>query len=275
MNGPGSVMRAGPVITSRTNKKVAELVRLRLPRQRARTGNFLIEGYRELDRAVAAVELSAVYYCPTLWTGRNEAALLARARECGARLVRLAEDPFHRVSHRDRPDGLLGVGRIFPTPLTGLPPAAEPFLLVVEGIEKPGNLGAMLRTAAAAGVTGVIVCDPVTDPFGPGVVRASLGHLFTVPLAIADAESALAWLRRRRIGVVAGTPAGESASWDADLSGPTALVIGSEQRGLTRRWLDAARQVRIPMAGGPDSLNAAVAAGVLLFEAARQRTRAR
>lgn len=277
MNGPVSGMRADPVITSRTNKKVAELVRLRLPRHRARAGAFLIEGYRELSRAQPRVDLLALYYCRTLWSGRHEAALLARARAGGTRLVELAEEPFRRISHRDRPDGLIGVGRIFPAPLDGLPAAhSGPLLLVVEGIEKPGNLGAMLRTACAAGVDGVIVCDPATDPYGPGVVRASLGHLFTVPIAITDSGSAQRWLRRRGITVFAGIPDAPDASWDADLTGPAAIAIGSEQRGLSSRWAELAHPVRIPMsagpAGGPDSLNAAVAAGVLLFEAARQRT---
>ncbi|NYE74263.1 TrmH family RNA methyltransferase [Microlunatus parietis] len=276
MNGPVSGMRADPVITSRTNKKVAELVRLRLPRHRARAGAFLIEGYRELSRAQSRVDLLDLYYCRALWSGRHEAALLARARAGGTRLVELAEEPFRRISHRDRPDGLIGVGRIFPAPLNGLPAQHGSLLLVVQGIEKPGNLGAMLRTACAAGVDGVIICDPATDPYGPGVVRASLGHLFTVPLAITDSGSALRWLQQRGITIFAGIPDAPDASWDADLTGAAAIAIGSEQRGLSSRWAEVAHPVRIPMsagpAGGPDSLNAAVAAGVLLFEAARQRS---
>ncbi|WP_217428182.1 TrmH family RNA methyltransferase [Microlunatus speluncae] len=277
MTAPLSLQRADPVITSRTNKRVADLVRLRLPRHRQRTGTFLIEGYRELARALPEVDLQTVYYCPSLWLHRHEAELLARARRRGAELVELAAAPFHRISYRDRPDGLLAVGRIFGTaldrlPITGPSDPSDPLLLVVERIEKPGNLGAMLRTACAAGVTGMIICDPATDPFGPGVVRASLGHLFAVPLAITDTDTALAWLDRHRIRIVAGTPAGSVASWDADLTGPTALVIGSEQHGLSDRWVSHAQiRTRIPMVGGPDSLNAATAAGVLLFEAARQR----
>lgn len=285
-----SFQRADSVITSRTNRHVADLVRLRLHRHRERTGAFLIEGYRELARALTAgngvrVELTALYYCPALWQGRNEPAILARARAGGARLIELAEGPFRRISHRDRPDGLIGVGKIFPAPLDRLPePAGAALVLVVVGIEKPGNLGAMLRTACAAGVTGVIICDPATDPFSPGVVRASLGHLFSVPIAIAGTDATLAWLGERGIVVVAGTPDATVASWSADLTGPSAIAIGSEQRGLSRTWLDAATtRVRIPMAAGPgpespdrsaqgpDSLNAAIAAGVLLFEAVRQR----
>ncbi len=274
MTAHPSIQRADPVITSRTNKRVADLVRLRLPRHRQRTGTFLIEGYRELARALPEVELQTVYYCPSLWLHRHEAELLARARHRGVELVELAAAPFHRISYRDRPDGLLAVGKIFPTSVTRLPinGPTDPLLLVVERIEKPGNLGAMLRTACAVGVTGMIICDPATDPFGPGVVRASLGHLFAVPLAITDTGTALAWLDEQQIRVVAGTPAGSIASWDADLTGPTALVIGSEQHGLSDRWVDHAQiRARIPMVGGPDSLNAATAAGVLLFEAARQR----
>lgn len=276
MNGPLSVARSDPMITSRTNKRVAELVRLRTRRHRDRTGTFLIEGYRELSRAMDVVDLATVYYCPSLWIGRNEAGLIRIAGDHGAELIEMSAAPFERISYRDRPDGLLGLGKIFSTSLDRLPVrgSADPLLLVVESVEKPGNLGAMLRTACAAGVTGVIICDPATDPFGPGVVRASLGHLFVVPLAITDTDTALRWLERHRIRVVAGTPVGSVASWDADLTGPTALVIGSEQRGLSDRWVDRAPvRARIPMVGGPDSLNAATAAGVLLFEAARQRSR--
>jgi TrmH family RNA methyltransferase len=304
MTAHPSIPRADPVITSRTNRQVADLVRLRLHRHRERTGSFLIEGYRELARALTAtsagdrIDLLALYYCPSLWQHRNEVAILARARAGGARLIELAEGPFRRISHRDRPDGLVGVGKIFPTPLDRLPDptGGSALLLVVVGIEKPGNLGAMLRTACAAGVTGVIICDPATDPFSPGVVRASLGHLFSVPIAIADTRTTLRWLAERSIDVMAGTPDATVPSWSANLTGPTAIAIGSEQRGLSRLWLDAATtRVRIPMAAdqgpgsadggrgatpfespdrsanGPDSLNAAIAAGVLLFEAVRQR----
>jgi RNA methyltransferase, TrmH family len=161
----------------------------------------------------------------------------------------------------------------FSTGLDRIPLTGAPLLLVAESIEKPGNLGTMLRTAEAAGAAGVIVADPTTDPFNPNVVRASLGTLFTVPLAVADSAAVVAHLRRHGVRILAATPAGAVAHHAADLTGAVAIVIGSEQYGLTDTWLDAADQrVVIPMPGSVDSLNAAMAAGVLLFEAVRQRS---
>jgi TrmH family RNA methyltransferase len=145
-------------------------------------------------------------------------------------------------------------------------------VLVAEAIEKPGNLGTMLRSADATGVTALVVCDPCTDPFNPNVVRASTGALFTVPLAEASPEQTLAWLRENRIRILAATPHASQRYTDADLTGPIAIVVGSEQYGLSRHWLAACDQpVRIPMLGVADSLNVATATALLLYETVRQR----
>jgi TrmH family RNA methyltransferase len=147
-------------------------------------------------------------------------------------------------------------------------------LLVVESIEKPGNLGTMLRTAAAVGVSGVVVADPTTDPFNPNVIRASLGLVFTVPLAVTSSSAAIDWLGDASVSIVATSPEASLAHYDADLTGATAIVVGSEQYGLSAAWFDGADQrVTIPMPGAADSLNAATAAAVVLFEALRQRPR--
>jgi TrmH family RNA methyltransferase len=262
-------------ITSTTNPRVKALVRLRERRERDRTGTFLVEGFRELSRAVeSGINLRTVYTCPGLYLGSNEPALVSAAVAAGADVVELAEDPFRKASYRDRPEGLLAVAVQFDVAPTRLDLSGSPLLLVVEGIEKPGNLGTMLRTADAAGATGVFVCDPTTDPFNPNVVRASIGTLFTVPLAVADTRAAIRTLREAGVRTVATTPETSLLHWEADLTGPTALVIGSEQYGLSDAWLRAAdERVRIPMAGRADSLNAAMAAGIVLFEAVRQRNR--
>jgi TrmH family RNA methyltransferase len=169
---------------------------------------------------------------------------------------------------------LLAVARRFDTGLSRLRPGSDPLLLVAESIEKPGNLGTMLRTAEAAGADAVVAADPTTDPFNPNVVRASLGTLFRVPLAVAGSEETLAWLRDHGIRSYAATPEGAVPLWEADLTGAVALVVGSEQYGLSEAWMDAADgRVVIPMPGSVDSLNAAMAAGILLFEAVRQRAR--
>jgi TrmH family RNA methyltransferase len=150
---------------------------------------------------------------------------------------------------------------------------ADPFLLVVEAIEKPGNLGTILRGADAAGCHAVIVCDPVTDLFNPNVVRASTGVLFSVPCVVEEGPAVLAWLRERKIRMITTTPAAEALYTDSDLTGPLAVVMGGEQYGLSEFWLkNADLAVRIPMAGQADSLNVAMATIVTLFEAVRQRT---
>ncbi|MFH1330572.1 MAG: TrmH family RNA methyltransferase [Actinomycetota bacterium] len=263
-------------ITSTANTRLKGLVRLRERRERDRSGLFLIEGYREMCRAVEGdVGLTEVWCCPALYLGKNEERLVDAARARGAEVVTVAEAPFRKASYRDRPEGLLAVARQFPTGLDTLDLGPKPLLLVVEGIEKPGNLGTMMRTAEAAGAAALIVCDPTTDPFNPNVVRASLGTLFSLPLAVADTPRALAWLRTRGIRSVATTPAATRAHWEADLTGAVAVVVGSEQYGLSVAWLQgASEQALILMPGTVDSLNAAMAAGIVLFEAVRQRARA-
>lgn len=260
------------LITSTTNPRVKGLVRLRNRRERDATGRFLIEGYRELTRALqGGIDLEELYHCPSLYQGEHEPALVEAAGTAGE-VVELGEEAFRRISHRDRPEGLLGVARQFPTGFERLVLGEVPLVLVVESIEKPGNLGAMLRTAEAAGADGIFVCDPATDPFNPNVVRASLGTLFLVPLVLTGSAEARGWLRAQGVATFAATPSADLLHWQADYRGPVALVIGSEQYGLSDLWLEAAtHRVRIPMAGSADSLNAAMAAGVLLFEAVRQR----
>jgi len=167
----------------------------------------------------------------------------------------------------------LAVARQFDTSLARLELTAEPLVLVVESIEKPGNLGTIMRTADAAGVDAVVVADPGTDPFNPNVVRASIGSLFTVPLAVASTDKAQTWLGVSGIRAISTTPYAERLYGQADYRGPVGIVVGSEQNGLSESWMsDSFEQVRIPMAGTADSLNAAMAAGIVLFEAVRQRS---
>ncbi len=262
-------------ISSTANARIKALVRLRQRRERDTTGRFIVEGFRELTRAVAAgLVIETLYTCPSLYLGGNEPALAATAVAAGAELVEVDETPFRRASYRDRPEGLLAVAIAFDTGLTRIPLPPDALLLVAESIEKPGNLGTMLRTAEAAGAHGVIVADPTTDPFNPNVVRASLGTVFTVPLAIAESAATIAHLRSAGVAILAATPAGDTPHYSTDMRRPVAIVIGAEQYGLTAVWLEAAdTRVFIPMPGSVDSLNAAMAAGILLFEARRQRAR--
>jgi TrmH family RNA methyltransferase len=270
-------------ISSLQNPRVKQLVKLRDRRPRDEAGVFLIEGYREIRRALEKqVPLAELYFAPSWFLGENEPALIEQARQAGAQLFELTKEAFAKVAYRERPDGLLAVApqwkrsladleRTVPTlaGATGKPP----FLLVVEAIEKPGNLGTILRSADAAGCDAVIVCDPVTDIFNPNVVRASTGVLFSVPLVVEESANVLTWLRQKSIRTAATTPSAEKLYTDADLRGPLAVIMGSEQYGLSEFWLKNSDQpIRIPMAGQADSLNVAMATIITLFEAVRQRS---
>lgn len=261
-------------ITSPANTRIKALVRLRGRRERDRTGRFLIEGFRELRRALdAGLPIAELYVCPDLYLGTGEDAVVHGAAASGAVIVPVAPEAFRKASYRDRPEGLLAVAEQFAVGLELLEVPEGALVLVAESIEKPGNLGTMLRTADAAGVHAVIVCDPTTDPFNPNVVRASLGTLFTVPIAIASTSETISWLRSHGIRSHATTPDATTPLWEADLAAPCAVVVGSEQYGLSEAWLGAAdERILIPMPGAVDSLNAAMAAGIVLFEAVRQRS---
>lgn len=261
-------------ITSLQNPRVKQLVKLRDRRPRDEAGVFMVEGYRQIRRALEKdVTLQELYFCPDWFLGENEAALIAQTDETGAHLIELSKDAFAKVAYRERPDGLLAVAPQWKRSLDDLTLSKEPFLLVVEAIEKPGNLGTILRSADAAGCDGVIVCDPVTDIFNPNVVRASTGVLFSVPLVVAESEEVYTWLKSKNIRTVATTPAAEKLYTDTDLCGPMAVIMGSEQYGLSDFWLNNAdAPVRIPMAGQADSLNVAMATIITLFEAVRQRS---
>jgi TrmH family RNA methyltransferase len=260
-------------ITSLQNPRLKRLIRLRDRRARDEEGAFLVEGYREVRRALERnVALAELFFSRDWFLGVNEPALLAEAEASGAKLYELSKDAFAKVAYRERPDGILAVAPQWKRSLSGLTLPAAPFILVVEAIEKPGNLGTILRSADAAGCDAVIVCDPVTDLFNPNVVRASTGVLFSVPCFVEEGATVLAWLREKGVRTVATTPAAKEVYSEADLRGPLAVIMGSEQYGLSEFWLkNADLPVRIPMAGQADSLNVAMAALITLFEAVRQR----
>jgi TrmH family RNA methyltransferase len=254
------------MITSLHNDKVKQVVRLRNRKERDEANLFLIEGYRELKRAVdSGRKMHSLYICPELFLGENENALI-EAAHCPT--FPCTPDVFAKMSYRDRPDGLLAVAPQRHLTLQDLPPSN--FYLIAESIEKPGNLGTILRSADAAGVDAVIVCDPTTDIHNPNVVRSSIGTLFTVPVVEATTEETLAFLQG--ITLVAATPHATLEYTEADLTVPVAIVVGTEQYGLSETWMQKADlQVRIPMCGVADSLNVASATTLLLYEVLRQR----
>lgn len=261
-------------LTSLKNPKVARASSLRERRERDREGLTLLEGYRELSRALdAGVRIQECFHCPGMYLGENEPALLERASSSGAELFETSPEVLRKLAYRDRPEGLVAVAEMRRRGLDGIPAAADGLYLVAETIEKPGNLGSMLRSADAVGATAVIVCDRQTDIFNPNVIRASTGAIFSVPLAEASSEETRAWLRGLGVKALAASPHAEALYTEADMASGVAVVVGAEQYGLSSFWMDSADvAVRIPMLGRMDSLNVATAATILLYEAARQRS---
>ncbi len=267
---------AEEAIQSRTNPRVLNLVKLRDNRaHREEQGRFIIEGYRELTRALdAGRRVEELYYCPERFRRPEAHALVERLRASGATLLRLGDGAFDKAAYREGPDGLLAVARTWHYALADLKLSERPLLLVAEAVEKPGNLGALLRSADAAGVDALICCDPVVDVFNPNAVRASQGALFYVPVVVASPEQTRDFLASRGIAAVATTPYSEINYWDLDLRQPCAILMGSEKDGLSPFWLEGGTlKARIPMAGLSDSLNVNVAAALTLFEALRQRAK--
>jgi TrmH family RNA methyltransferase len=271
------------LITSPANPRLKALVGLRRRRTREETGTTLVEGHEELGLALAAgVRPESLFVCPELFSpsghaGRQEIGrqedLVAHARQLGAEVVRLSRAAFEKVAYREGPDGLLAVVPAVGRALSQLDTDDDTMLLVAQGVEKPGNLGAMLRTADAAGVSAVVAADPVTDWGNPNVVRASKGTVFAVPVAAATTAETLAWLSAREVRLVVTTPDTDLLYTDVDLTGPVAVAVGAEKHGADDTLLDAAAyRVRIPMHGKANSLNVAASAAIVLFEARRQRT---
>ena len=263
-------------IASVHNARIKELLKLDKRAERTQRRLTLVEGTREASRALAAgVVPVEAYLCPQLAVGPETETLRADlerlARERAVRLFTVTPEVFARLAVREESGGIVLVIPYVTTALPALPLRQPPFLAIVDRPEKPGNLGAILRTADAAGVDGVIVCGG-TDVHNPNVVRASLGTLFTVRVAEAPAAETVRWLRAHAIRVVVADPAAPRRYTDVDLTGPVAIVAGSEAQGLDPVWLAAAdEQVTIPMFGQVDSLNLATSMALLLYEVIRQR----
>ena len=272
----GGCMDPDLLITSLQNQKVKDTVRLRERGVREKTQMFLIEGYRELLRAFEnGHPVETLFVCESLFLGVNEPKLISQLKNKGATILFCSEPVFKKLSYRDRPDGLLAVAPQQHRTLSSfhVDPKRPVLFIVAEAIEKPGNLGTILRSADAAGVDGIILCDRCTDIHNPNVVRASVGTLFTVPVFEATSEEALMWLKDNNIAILAATPSASVSFTEANLQGSVAIAVGTEQLGLTKNWMEKADiQVKIPMHGLADSLNVAMATCLLLFEARRQRT---
>lgn len=260
-------------IDSPRNPRLRGAIALRERHERDTTGLTLVDGARECHRAIeAGVHVETGYVCRSLLRPGDGPAAIALLRERHAEMVELSERAFERLAFGDRADGLVLVVRQPATDLASLAiDSPTPLLIVTEDVEKPGNLGAILRTADASGCDAVIAIGG-TDLFNPNVIRASTGTVFSTPLASAPANEVMDWLREHGIVPLAARVDAPDLYTTVDLSGPTALVLGSEADGLSPVWQEGGVQgVRLPMRGRADSLNVSVTAAILAFEARRQR----
>ena len=272
-------------ITSAQNPKIRNLLSLQeKSRTRREQGLFVVEGRRELGHALeAGFRARTVFVCPEIAglssrpseaRGEISSADFSTSLEMteDALVVEIPEALYRKVAYREGTEGIIAEMEVRERRLEDLQLGERPLVVVLESVEKPGNLGAVLRSADAARADAVIVCDPLTDLWNPNLIRASLGGIFTVPTVCATSAEAIAWLRARGIRILTAQLQDSSWYYDIDMTVGTALVMGTESTGLTDVWRAAAdAHIRIPMLGRLDSLNVSVSAAILLFEAVRQR----
>jgi TrmH family RNA methyltransferase len=261
------------VLTSFANPRIKAATALRDRRARDLAGLTLVDGSREIRRALdAGVQVVEAFSCEPLLAGPDARAALDLLRARGVAVQPTSEPVFAKLAFGERAEGLVAIVRIPSTALAELALPADPLVTVIEGVEKPGNVGAVLRSADGAGADAVVAASPRTDLFNPNAIRASAGTMFTLPVAAAPSADVLAWLRERGLRIVAARVDAERLYTEADLTGPLAIVVGAEADGLTDTWTaDEIETVRLPMLGIADSLNVSVSAAVLLYEARRQR----
>ena len=258
-------------IVSPSNQLVRQVAALQRKKARTTTGLTVIEGFQILRMAVLGNrEPRHVFYFPPLME-QEDWAVLADAERLGARCVEISAQVLKKLSLREGPLACIATVPIVRRGLDELTLSADTLLLVAEQLEKPGNLGALVRTASAAGADAVLVADARTDVYSPACIHASLGAVFVAAVAESTTAESIAWLKAAGVAIVPATPAGSQPYDQVDMTGPTAIVVGNEHHGVASEWLAAGAGVQIPMVGPMNSLNATTAGSILLFEAVRQR----
>ncbi len=285
------------IITSPSNPKIKRLLALQQKSSaRREAGLFVVEGQRELQHCIdAGFEVDSIFYCPsrcgglpckTVATrgfvnggdplrssgGDERSEVLQGSASANAKVFEVSGEVYAKIAMRESTEGVIAEVRAKERKLEELDLPERPLVVVLESVEKPGNLGAVLRSADAAGVDAVLFCDPLTDLWNPNLIRASIGAVFTVPCVACSSAEAIAFLKARGIRILTAQLQDSSLYYDCDMTVGTALVMGTEATGLTDAWRQAAdAHIRIPMLGRLDSLNVSVSAAILLFEAVRQR----
>lgn len=258
-------------ITGLQNSRIKNIVKLSKAKERRTQNLFIIEGARELSLALSAgYEIDSVFVCPELFAKTDYPDVLNNIPL--SRQAEVSEAVFEKVAYREGSDGLITLARPKKHDLNDLPLSKNPFIIILEAVEKPGNLGAILRTADAAQADAVIVCDPATDLYNPNAIRSSIGCLFTVPVAVCSSQEALDYLQAKKIKTFAAELQASGWYQDTDFTQSSAIIMGTEADGLTNFWIDNAdARIKIPMRGKIDSLNVSVSTAILTFEAMRQR----
>ncbi len=259
------------LITSAQNPKIKDLLSLQeKSKERRRKGLFVVEGRRELLHCMeAGYEPHTIFVCHEILSRTDFDEIASR---CTCNFIEIPQHLYDKVAYRGGTEGVIAEMHCKEMSLEALKMKENPLVVVLESVEKPGNLGAVLRSADAAGADAVIVCDPLTDMYNPNLIRSSIGAIFTVPVAVASSEETIKWLKDNGIRIYTAQLQDSEWYYDTDMRGGTAVIMGTEATGLTDAWRKAAdAHIKIPMLGRLDSLNVSVSAAILLFEAVRQR----
>ncbi|MDP3014394.1 MAG: RNA methyltransferase [Candidatus Subteraquimicrobiales bacterium] len=261
------------IITSLENARVKNVIKLRDKKGRDSLKLMIIDGYRAINLALNnGFALKELFYCEKFFNSRGERILIERTQQNGARIFHLSEKVFKKIAYGDNPEGVLAITGQVKKSLADLPLGKSALFVVLESVEKPGNLGAILRSADSVGAKGIIVCDNQTDIYNPNVIRSSRGTFFTVPVVEATSRDAIQWLKQNQVKIIVSTPMAKVEYYQLDYKDSCAIVLGSEDKGISSAWQEAAGfKIKIPMRGQADSLNVSIAAAVILYEALRQR----
>lgn len=259
-------------ITSAQNPKIKDLLALQeKSKERRKKGLFVVEGRRELLHCIeAGYEPYSIFFCPEIISSKDLDEIAETSGDCS--FFEIPQHLYDKVAYRGGTEGIIAELKCKEMSLDALKLKENPLVVVLEAVEKPGNLGAVLRSADASRADAVIVCDPLTDMYNPNLIRSSIGAIFTVPVATASSEDTIKWLKDNHIKIFTAQLQDSEWYYDTDMKGGTAIVMGTEATGLTDAWRKAAdAHIKIPMLGKLDSLNVSVSAAILMFEAVRQR----
>ena len=258
-------------ISSIRNPKIKHILSLSKSGQRRKDKLFIIEGFREISRAsVNNISFVSVFYCKDI-IGKEAYSWVMEFKN-KSEVFEVSKEVYAKISYRENVDGLVVMAQPSELSLDQLKTGKNPLIVVLETVEKPGNLGAILRTADAAGLDAVIICDPQTDIYNPNVIRSSVGCIFSNKVVVSDSDSVIKYLQRKNISIFSTALQDAIPYTVVDFTGPAAIILGSEAEGLSLKWRENADQlIKIPMAGIADSLNVSVSAAVIVFEAVRQR----